>query len=211
MCRPRAVAGPLSGTGPARHRRPQTCRGACATDPCPSSRGDRSVDEGKSRVSAHRGPRQPRRRPNATDTTNTGQRRGRFASAEFIQRTRGASVACIHAGPAPCAQARSGPVRARMRSPQRSAGAAAVEALDGPRHADSPKPRAVAAAGGAGACLAGVATRLRAPVTCWPGAGEWPAHGARSTHRKPARGDPPFRRGSDARGTCETGPGSSCR
>ncbi len=42
MCRPRAVGGPLSGTGPARHRCPQTCRGACETGPGSSCRGDRS-------------------------------------------------------------------------------------------------------------------------------------------------------------------------
>ena len=44
-----------------------------------------------------------------------------------------------------------------------------------------------------------------------PSAGEWPGHGARSTHRKPARGDPPFRRGSDARGAGATDPCPACR
>ena len=48
MCRPRAVGGPLSGNGPARQRRPQTCRGACATNPCPSCRGSRSFCGGVS-------------------------------------------------------------------------------------------------------------------------------------------------------------------
>ena len=52
---------------------------------------------------------------------------------------------------------------------------------------------------------------LRAPVTCCLGAGEWPAHDARSTHRKPARGQRPFRPVSDARGAGETVPCSSCR
>ena len=52
---------------------------------------------------------------------------------------------------------------------------------------------------------------LRASVTCCLGAGEWPAHGARSAHRKPARGDPPFRRGSDARGAGATDPCPACR
>ena len=61
MCRPRAVTGPLSGTGPACRRRPQTCRGACEPRPCPPCRGDRSWFEGRGMSSAHRGPRQHKR------------------------------------------------------------------------------------------------------------------------------------------------------
>ena len=99
----------------------------------------------------------------------------------------------------------------RPRPSQRGDGAVAVEALDGPRHARTSKPRAVAAAGEAGVCFSGASARLRAPVTCWPGAGEWPAHGARSTHRKPASGRRPFRPASDARGAGETDPSFLCR
>ena len=58
------------------------------------------------------------------------------------------------ATPDPCTQARSGPVRAQIQSSQRSAGAQAVEALDGPRHARSSQTNQVAAAGWAGAWLA---------------------------------------------------------
>ena len=190
MCRPRAVAGPLSGTGPARRRRPQTCRGACATDPCPSSRGDHSVDEGKSRVSAHRGPRQPARRPNASDATNTGQRRGRFASAETSQ------ARALFARSNFIRRVRTAPGLPR---PSMGRGMLTLHQTSGCRDRMGRGRRA------------GASTRRRAPVTFWPGAGEWPRHGARSTHRKPARGRRPFRPESDARGACATDPCPACR
>ena len=121
MCRPRAVGGPLSGTGPARHRCPQTCRGACETGPGSSCRGDPLVVWESQPVSAHRGPRQPRRRPNASDATNTHQQRD--ASRPRIRAT------CR------TVRMRSELVRTPSGRPQRASGAAAVEALDGPRHA----------------------------------------------------------------------------
>ena len=140
---------------------------------------------------AARGRFWPRRRPNAADfaLVREGGRAGLAASRSAV---------------APF-------VRQRLVNSQRDIGTQAVEALDGPRHASPPHPPS----GRRDRMDRGRPRRrrdtLRAPVTCCPGAGERPAHGARSKHRKPARGDPPFRRGSDARGAGATAPRPACR
>ena len=152
MFRPRAVAGPLSGTRPARHPLPATCRCASATGPCFPCRGGRSWF---GRVSVSRPIEGLDSRMPAALCERYGhmRARGREASAK--------------------ASARSA-VRALRRTPQRSDGAGAVEALDGPRHANPSIQRAAAATGWAGCACEGDSTRRGQWVTCWPGAGEWP-------------------------------------
>jgi MFS family permease len=81
MCRPRAVGGPLSGTGPARHRRPQTCRGAGETDPSFPCRGDRSWFEGVSVSRPIEGLDSCGAVVPLRTTVGRCQQRGRFASA----------------------------------------------------------------------------------------------------------------------------------
>ena len=115
------------------------------------------------RVSAHRGPRQPARRPNAANEILAGQPRGRKASANRLtDETQRAGFADPHGHQ----QARSGPLRAPSRTPQRADGAAAVEALDGPRHASVYLKTVSPAAGWAGARIAGESDRCgrKSPV-----------------------------------------------
>jgi hypothetical protein len=209
MCRPRAVAGPLSGTGPARRRCPQTCRGACATGPCSPCRGDRSWF---GRVSVSR-PIEGLDSPGAVRTLRS--RWTRACTADALRPRVLASGrsecrgACCSAWRQHTCEAGTFARRAVVRS-VRAAPRLSRPSMGRDTLIPSTK-RAAAATGWTGVGRAGASTRLRAPATCWPGPGEWPAHGARSTHRKPARGRRPFRPASDARGAGATGPCSPCR
>ena len=204
MCRPRAVAGPLSGTGPARRRRPQTCRDAGETGPGSSCRGDRSwvgrvsVSRPIEGLDSHGAVRtlrvlcHTRTCPRAGRCQVLNVARQRLLDFEQASLRNIQDLTPLFA----CTQ----PIRSETLACRLSRPSMGRDTRLSFIH------RAVAARGWTGVGRAGTSTRLRAPVTCWPGAGEWPANGARSTHRKPARGDPPFRRGSDARGAGATDP-----
>ena len=108
------------------------------------------------------------------------------------------------------AEAKRAPAGSRSNHPQRSGGAEAVEALDGPRHATSYPTTPLPATGWAGACFAGERAVSRASGAVWTAPKRGPAT-VRGDVVPRTLGIRPFRPNSTVRRACETSSRPTCR